>query len=98
MGPIIGIPNIRSLYRRDIIRSEAILSATNSEPNVELSTVFCLLECQTIGAELIYSNMPVCDLLVILLPAWSESTKQFTWTGRPLGSGAFGGTSSFASK
>ena len=41
--------------------------------------------------------MPEWDLLVILSPAWSESTKQLICTAFPLGLGAFGGVSSLAS-
>jgi hypothetical protein len=40
VGPSIGTPNIRNLYRNDSTSSTAILIATNSLPNVEVSTVF----------------------------------------------------------
>ena len=49
-GPSMGIPNMRNLYRNDIFCSVAVRNATNSEPKVELSTVFCFLENHDIGA------------------------------------------------
>lgn len=49
-APSIGMPNILSLYLSDIICSVANLNATNSEPNVEDSTVACFLENHDIGA------------------------------------------------
>ena len=73
------------------------MSATNSDPNVDDSTVVCFLENQDIGALFTYNTMPVCDLLVIWSPAWSASTKQLIWTTLPRGVGAFGGISSLAS-
>ena len=65
----IGIPNIRSLCHKDTICSVAILRATNSDPNVEDSTVFWRLENHDTGALLTYMIIPVCDLRVILSPA-----------------------------
>jgi hypothetical protein len=41
-------------------------------------------------------RIPVCDLRVTLLPAWSASMKQFIWMAFPLGGGAFKGKFSFA--
>ena len=73
------------------------MSATNSDPNVDDSTVVCFLENQDIGALFTYNTMPVCDLLVIWSPAWSASTKQLIWTTLPRGVGAFGGISSLLS-
>jgi len=54
-----GIPIIRSLYRSETIRSTAICNATNSDLKVELSTVFCFLEYQTMGARLRKIKIPV---------------------------------------
>jgi hypothetical protein len=48
--PSSGIPNILNLYLRDSINSIAILIATNSDPKVDVSTVFCALENQMMGA------------------------------------------------
>ena len=48
--PLMGIPNIRNLYRSDIICSDANLRATNSDPYVDDSTVVCFLENHVIGA------------------------------------------------
>ena len=48
--PSIGTPNMRNLYRSEMFCSVAVRNATNSEPKVELSTVFCFLENQDIGA------------------------------------------------
>jgi hypothetical protein len=48
-GPAIGIPIIRSLYLRPHNISAAIFNATNSEPKVLVSTVFCFLLYHTTG-------------------------------------------------
>ncbi len=95
-GPSMGMPNIRSLYRRLSTSSTAIRAAINSDPKVEVSTVFCRLENQTIGARLQKIKIPVWDLRVTRLPAWSASTKHEIRIGFPLGSGAFGGMASAA--
>ena len=44
-----GIPNILNLYIRPSITSTACFNAISSEPKVELSSVFCLLENQITG-------------------------------------------------
>jgi hypothetical protein len=82
-----GMPIILSLYRRPSIMSTAIRNATNSEPNVDDSTVFCLLECHKIGALFTKMITRVWDCRVNRHPAWSESTKQEVTTKTPLGSG-----------
>ena len=69
-----GTPNILSLYLISMIISVAILAATNSEPYVDVSTVFCLLVYQMTGVLLTYSRIPVTDLHVTLSLAWSAST------------------------
>ena len=51
-GPSIGIPNDRNLIRKALSASVAALSATNSLPNVDPSTVVCRFEYQMIGARL----------------------------------------------
>ena len=58
-GPAMGTPNILSLYRRDSVSSVAIQSAMNSEPNVDVSTVFCHLEYHTMGVILQNRIIPV---------------------------------------
>jgi hypothetical protein len=50
VGPSIGIPNILNLYLSALIRSVANLIATNSDPNVDDSHMFCFFENQSIGA------------------------------------------------
>ena len=67
-------------------------------PNVLVSTVFCLLLYQMIGAQFKNMSIPVCDLHVTLSPAWSESTKQRVDTGLPRGGGMSLGNCSFASQ
>ena len=47
-----------------MIISMAILAATNSDPYVEVSTVFCLLEYHLAGVKLTISKIPVTVLLV----------------------------------
>jgi hypothetical protein len=63
-GPQSGTPNTRRLYRKALIISEAMRMATNSDPYVDPSTVFCLLEYQRIGVPFIKISMPVVDLRV----------------------------------
>ena len=43
------------------------------------------------GALFKYNNMPVCDICVILPPAWSLSKKQLTSTGLSRGGVELGG-------
>jgi hypothetical protein len=68
-GPSIGIPNILNLYLKASIISVAIRSATNSEPNVDDSTVFWDFEYHEIGDLFKYINTPVWERRVILLEA-----------------------------
>ena len=70
-----------------MICSTAVFMVTNSEPNVDDFTVFCFLENQETGAQFKNIKMPVCDLRVTWLPAWSTSTKQFIVTSVPRGAG-----------
>jgi hypothetical protein len=49
-GPTKGTPNILNLYLRLSINSTAMRAATNSEPNVDVSTVFWHFEYQMMGA------------------------------------------------
>jgi hypothetical protein len=74
-----------------MICSVANCSATNSNPKVEDSTVFCFFENQDMGALLMYISMPVCNRHVSLSPAWSELTKQLICIACLLGSSALGG-------
>jgi len=60
-GQSMGIPNMRSLYRRASTISMQIRIAMNSEPKVDVSIVLCALENHIIGAQLRYSNIPVCE-------------------------------------
>ena len=55
----IGYPMFSRVIRRSIVRSFAVLAATNSDPYVEVSTVFCFLEKQSIGVLLMNSMVPV---------------------------------------
>ena len=55
----IGTPIIRNLYCKLIIFSTVILNATNSEPNVDISTVFCRFENQEMGAMFTKIKIPV---------------------------------------
>ena len=85
------MPNTLNLNRNEVINSVAIRNATNSDPKVEDSTVFCLLEYHSKRAEFPKRIIPVWDRLVILSPPWSMSTKQFDWALFPRGIGAFDG-------
>ncbi len=73
------------------------MAEMNSEPKEEVSTMFCHLENQTMGARLQNNKMPVGGLLMILFPVRSASMKQEIKTELPWGSGAFGGIASRAS-
>jgi hypothetical protein len=64
-----GTPIIRNLDRNRSIISIAIRIASNSDPYVEASTVFCLFENHKIGARLTKMMIPECDLRVSLHPA-----------------------------
>jgi hypothetical protein len=57
--PSRGMPNICNLYHKASISSTAILIATNSEPKVEVSTVFFALENQIMGAQFKNIRIPV---------------------------------------
>src|SRR5687767_509607 len=69
-----GTPNILSLYLASMTNSTATLAATNSEPYVDVSTVFCLLVYQISGVLFTHRRIPVTDLHVTLSLAWSAST------------------------
>jgi hypothetical protein len=75
-----GTPIIRSLYLNPSIISIDKRIAYNSDPYVDASTVFCLLENHKIGALFTNIRIPECDRLVSLHPAWSASTKQLITT------------------
>jgi hypothetical protein len=81
------------IFKADII-SHAILIATNSEPYVLDSQVFCHLLKTIVGVLLSKMNMLVSDCCVTWFPAWSESTKHDISKGLPNGTGLFGGSSS----
>jgi len=74
LAPSIGTPIIHNLYLNSTMSSIAILSATNSAPYVDVSTVFCLFGYHLIGVSLTKNRIPVTDLLVTCLCAWSAST------------------------
>ena len=98
VGPSIGIPNMRSLEHTTLMCSTAVLMVINLLPNVLVSTVFCHLLYQTIGAQFKNMRIPVCDLHVTVFDAWSASTKQWLDTACPRGGGMSIGTCSLASQ
>lgn len=59
VGPLIGIPIMRNLYRSASFISTAIFKATNSLPNTLDSIVFCRFEYHVIGAPFTKNIMPV---------------------------------------
>jgi hypothetical protein len=87
------MPIILNLYLKPFIISVAILSAMNSDPKVEVSTVFCDLEYQIMGDLFRYNNIPVWEQRLNLLRAWLASTNTLICTGCPRGCGAFLGIS-----
>ena len=68
VGPSIGTPNILHLYLNDAISSTAFFVAVNSDPNVDVSTQFCLLLCHIMGALFTNMRIRVINLLVVLSP------------------------------
>ena len=64
VGPASGTPNTRSLYRNAITNSTAILSAVNSDTEIDVSTELCFLLSHITGARLQNINVPGCDRLV----------------------------------
>jgi hypothetical protein len=58
-GPSNGTPNIQNLYLRLSNISTAISIAINSDPKVEVSTVFCPFENHVIGEQLRKIRIPV---------------------------------------
>jgi hypothetical protein len=68
-GPLIGMPNILSLYLNASIISTQMHVAANSDLNVDVSTVLCALENQIMGAQLRYIKILVRDRLVTRWPA-----------------------------
>ena len=77
--------------------SVAILAATSSDPYVDVSTVFCLLQIHKIGVLFNNISIPVTDLLVTTSCAWSASKYTVILTDFPYGSGISGGNSSSTS-
>ena len=77
-GPSTGIPNIFSFHMREIINSEANRKVMNSEPKVNISTVFWRLE---------YRKLIV--LLIVTMPEtilceYQKLAYYYTWTVHPL--------------
>ena len=69
VGPSIGTPNILNLYLNAVISSTAFFMAVNYDPNVDVSTQFCLLLYHIMGALFTNMRIPVIDLLVVLFLA-----------------------------
>ena len=94
VGPSKGTPNVCSLYLGSSIIFMAILRVINSEPNIEVSTVFWRLEYHMMGALFTEIIIPVCDLLETTYPAWLASKNNWfalndhavlaCWVGFPL--------------
>ena len=57
-------PSILRQYLMAMICSMVILDATSSDPYVDVSTVFCLLDTHRIGVLFRRRIIPVTDLLV----------------------------------
>lgn len=72
-------------------------AATNSDPKLDVSTVFWRFENHMMGARLQKIIIPVWERRVTQLPAWSASTKQVMTILFPLGGGALMGIASWAS-
>ena len=98
VGPSIGTPNILNLYLSAVTSSTAFFNAVNSEPKVDVSTEFCLLLNQSIGARLQNISIPVYKRLVIFSAEWMASTKKFVVMILPLGFSISSGISSLESR
>ena len=96
-SPKFGTPIMRSLYRNPRSFSIPIFITTNSAPNTEVTIVAYLLDNKAIGALFRKIMYAVMDILVILSPAWSESTIILRSNSLPLVSGALVGIASFTS-
>ena len=96
VGPSKGTPNILSLHCIDSICSTTVFIAMNLLPHVLVSTVFCLLLYQMMGARFTNMSIPVCDLHFTLSAVWSESTKQCVDTYLPHSGGMLLGNLCFA--
>jgi hypothetical protein len=75
---------MRGLYLKATINSLQIRKATNLLANVAAATVFCLFENHMIGVFCTKMNMPLCEHLVMTLPAWLASTKADIVTDVPV--------------
>ena len=82
-----GTPNIFSLYRNAAISSTEFFIAVKSDPNVDVSTPFCLLMCHIIWGLLQNISISVMYILVVLSPTWLASTKLWVDTYFHLGLG-----------
>ena len=90
--PFSSMSTTLNLYRRPLFIYVPILRDTNSESNVELSTLLLLLEYQIIVAGCMYNNTPECKLWVSRYSAWLTSTFMVVCTYLPIGLGMFGGS------
>ena len=91
-GPSIGTPDILNWHLNSITVSAAILAAANSEPQVEVSTVLCLLLVQQMGVLFKNTKITVTNLLVVTSLTWSASRQTVILTGFPFGSNTLGTT------
>ena len=77
--------------------SAAIFNATNLDPKVDDSIVFCLLEYHLTGVPFRKMIMPVVDHIVTRFVACDASQNMFNCMLFPSGFGAFEGRSSVMS-
>ena len=86
----------RSLYLKPRTYSVALFIALNLLPKDEVSIVVCFLLVQYIEDELRKTKNPVRLCLVLLSPAWSESSYTMILNSLPNGFGKPFGISSFS--
>ena len=75
--------------------SIAVFNAQNSEPNVDVSMLFCFLLYHRIGDLLKQMRTPVRERRVSISHAWSASTNTVICTGLPSGTGHRSGIALF---
>ena len=78
-----GIPIILSLYLKPHRASIPYFMATNSVPNIDVSTVDCFFEDHCTSAVFMYIKKPLLDPQDTLSPAWLLSTNLLISTSFP---------------
>ena len=84
-----GIPIILSLYLKPHRASRPCFMATNSAPNIDVSTIDCFFENHCTNAVFMYIKKTLLNMQENLSPAWSLSTNMQISISFPQGIAAF---------